>query len=368
MPSKILSFAAASRIMYRSRANATPHGTAARFEGSARVGAIAQEDAPIALRLRKADGTGVEWRQHDGALWRPLLRHDGSALRISVEDLGNGLRAASRGEFEAVFGQNWMDNPFSSDPRGQSWGLMIGAFFGSAREEFDDRKVVQDSTEPAREHLLAMAESDLLEIGGIVHRRSMQPAWGYGGSGAYMPYNLGTVEVVLPDYHFGRSTPCLFELDRKEEAMQAASAFHDRMVDAIDGQGPATHVRPPALQDDVVEQFADLPDFDVLAAGLDAGAWSLMDEMSEMSFRSAGYETMRVAFKMIEACRVGHLIAATPDLEAAAEAGQEALQLVGRHLEWPRLANALALAGVAGDRARLGFEMFAGLEGQGLRL
>lgn len=368
MPSKFLSFAAASRVTYRSRSNASPYGTAARFEGSIRVDSIEREDAPVALEMRKADGLRVQWRQYDGALWRPLLREDGTTLALSVDELGKGLRAASQNDFENVFGKRWMDNPFGSDPRGQAWGLGIGAYLGHPREEFDDRKIVQDSTVAAREHLLSMAGRDLLEIGGVVHRRSTQPAWGYGGSGAYMPYNLGAVELVIPDYGLGRNTPCLFGLEDRDVAYRAASDFHARMVEAIDGQGPAEHVKPPELEDDAIEQFGDLPAFDPLAKGLDAGAWSLMDEMEEMSFRSAGYETMRVAFKMIEACRVGHLLDGSPDLEMAAEAGQQALMLVAQHQAWPRLANALALAAVAGDRARLELEMFAGLDDRGLRI
>jgi len=358
---KTLWFAAAVPILWKERVNASGYRRQARFEANAEVKVLHGTDAPISIRLHREDHS-VDWRLYNGTLWRPLLDGRGNPLALSIDDLSALLLKRGQQGVKKIVGVDWSDNPFGPS-RAAGLALTSNPWDAENRSDMDDKKVHDDNIETTREHLAGMAARDLVEIDGVIHRRSLQPVWATG-AGLWLQYAVGGVRAQILDFEQGKNVPCVFNHDRRDEAMRFAEEMQERLEDARGSQTPERYLPTEPTFNEWIEQVGDLPDFDAGAKGLDNAAWSVLNIMEEMNFRNVGYEVMRMTVRFVGAC----LDKTEPDLDEAVEIGQAAFETLASRKDWPRLAEGLAIMGLAGERARLMRDMRSANNLEGLRI
>lgn len=175
---------------------------------------VACVDAPVAVTATFHTGDKVEWRERDGALWRPMFRNRSvHSERVGLEDLRARLRDRSD--------VTWSDDPFSSL---SDFGK--GAL--KSREEVlrgGRRRILLDGRETAIEAARAIA-ADLLLVDGVPYRKAPEPVWTVGTLQVYSLVNA-MVRLVPPDLEGEVMSPFAFPYDAFDEAQAFALSARD---------------------------------------------------------------------------------------------------------------------------------------------
>jgi hypothetical protein len=177
---------------------------------------VNEADAPVVLRVDEVSVGGwtvsMEWRDHRGAYWRPLMEDGNRVLRVSAAVFAE---ANPHLDFRC-----WADSPFGwhlakrlfdgvdpsapyHDPDGRCWGTLR-----------------EDGSERAFAEAQRLAMDCLAEIGGVLHRRAAPPMWSIEPT-SWARDGIGSVKLRLPETALSSWPVGLFPLDRLDEALDA---------------------------------------------------------------------------------------------------------------------------------------------------
>ena len=192
------------------------------------IPSVEATEAPVVIEASWPAGAQPErmaWREHGGALWRPLVSPDGGTLD-DHEGFARGVEQARLpGGQRARDG--WPDYPFNVvDP---SPGLHGRSPFGAMREGDPGLRVKSDNREAAVAAAQRTAADDLLLIDGVLHMRSRAPVWAVGRR-SRIQVDPGHVRLAIPDFKGHEEWFASYPLDRRDEAVAFASLHAERMA------------------------------------------------------------------------------------------------------------------------------------------
>ena len=274
------------------------YATFLRHDVAVQVGGVPAEAAPVCLRAHYEDARGeVSWRLYDNSLWRPLFRRLGEKVIAGAEVLSGDFNGPGDGSY-------WFDNPFGSTFRG---------IFGKSHVAPQTLSKPGDctvlSSEPAEAEARAqrIGAEDLLEIGGIIHRRTTPPIWAVGVNDR-APGWPGEMDFVIPDLADARSLDHGFARFGPIER-DAAEACYNEYFAAVMAQGsPDARDAVRCVTEVRVEKLLDFPEPDYRIDGC-VEAWRRMGFMfdvvkiEQMPFRTL---SLYVRFgSLVEAMREG---------------------------------------------------------------
>jgi hypothetical protein len=217
-------------------------------------------DAPVVIEAdwhAAAFPRRMTWREHDGALWRPLVGTTGEVL-----DTADGFaRGVERAELPIgrADPHPWTDYPFNVRSEG-SHQHGRGPF-NQMREGQPGLRVRSSNREAAIALAQRTAADDLLVIDGVMHMRSKPPVWAVGNRDR-LQVDAGRVTLAIPDFKGHDNWLCTFPLDRREEAVAFATAHAERigaipwLVATGRGDAPELEIDPV----DVRHGDMDFPD------------------------------------------------------------------------------------------------------------
>lgn len=185
------------RVVYRRRRARSVEITCVRHDTPVQIAAIGEETAPEVFHLVR-DGVSVVYRDYGNALWRPLLDPMQRPLLHNAEVLATGSLDPS---WNAQGREGWADNPFGvrlnvemyPDGRAGPPGQL-------PRQDQLDGTVVSTNLNEIELAARRISTTDLIEIGGVLHRRTEPPVWAVG-VGSYGVLNARSVEAVVPDLY-----------------------------------------------------------------------------------------------------------------------------------------------------------------------
>jgi hypothetical protein len=185
----------------------------------------------------------MSWREHGGALWRPLVAPDGDTL----DDRGGfarGIEQALQPAALRVAG-NWTDYPFNlAAPGGNLDGREP---FGAMREGDPGLRVRSSNREAAMAAAQRKAADDLLLVDGVLHMRSRPPVWAVGRRNRLW-VDPGLVRLVVPDLKGHDDWLASFPLDRREDAI-AFAALHAERLSEVEWFGARDAGREPVVEE-----------------------------------------------------------------------------------------------------------------------
>ncbi|MBE7201608.1 MAG: hypothetical protein INR70_27920 [Parafilimonas terrae] len=245
---------------------------------------VGEADAPVAFR---ADGVAagsrslsVEWRDHDGSYWRPLLADDRTVLRVTA-------KAFAEAHPWHDFG-TWQDSPF---------GLaFVERLFGAINPipphlNFGNLGTLRaDRRDEAFEEASRVAACCLVEIGGVLHRKAAPPMWAVEPS-AWDRVDIRAITLRFPEEALLSWPLALFPHDRLEEARAAVGEMPSNVRAAF--QAPTWSGMDAQ---DVRRQ-----DYEVAALGMAWRAARRLHDFAAFEDPDTTYGRMAGAIQLVEA-------------------------------------------------------------------
>lgn len=201
------------------------HSTAFRVDVPVTVEAVEEHEAPVAIVAQLALDAGrteIKWRLWNGELWRPLLGTDEQPLLEPAESLS--LRVTDREWLGRYMWGGWRDYPFFPAANRARNNHFANLAQLPLLDGFDQGRRIADNRAGAEAEARGVAAQELVEIGGVIHRRSVAPVW-TADFRSNPPYSSGQVKVVLRDY-YPCETGTSFFADR-DDAVEMRRRLHE---------------------------------------------------------------------------------------------------------------------------------------------
>lgn len=219
-PSRILWCPMPMRVVFRRPRARNDETTCVRQDTLIQVVGIAEEDAPEVYHLVR-DGVTIVYREYANMLWRPLLDPQQRPLLQNAEILVSGSLSP---EWNDGGRGGWADNPFGVRLNDQIYPDGNAGPPGLLRP-IDEISGTVLSTNARDIDLAArrISSSELLEIGGVLHRSTEPPVWAIG-SGGYGVYRARSLEAIVPDLYPYDTGLGRFGFDEKAMGLEVAGA------------------------------------------------------------------------------------------------------------------------------------------------
>jgi hypothetical protein len=313
--------------------------TWARVDVPVRVGGISADEAPVACVVHGAEGVEIAFRSHGGELWRPLLT-GGGKLGVVAGSLAEVAASALDDEFTlACDGRVWDDNPF---------GVALAARFSDKRGVHMTslpllstlHRVVSHDARAVSEEAARIAAEEVVEIDGVLHRRTVPPCWGVGVN-ANIPFHDGSLGVVLPDLLPGE-VMAFMPPDDPEGAVALQELLKETNRRISEDMGWTYDPRVTAREArGSIRIVGDLPAADHVGLTLDAFRDRVETAFStvKMGEIPLGLVAFRVDLERALAARREGRPDAPSDLETVATADQALKAMTVEHWNWHRVAQ-----------------------------
>lgn len=247
------------------------YATLLRRDVAVQIGGIAEADAPVCLRAHFDDARGeVNWRLYENSLWRPLFRRLGGQVTEGAEVLAGDFRGPGDGSY-------WSDDPFGKSFRG---------LFGNSHEapqtlsRPEDSTVLSSSAAEAEALAQRIAAEDLLEIGGVIHRRTTPPIWVVGANDG-SPDWPGAMDLIIPDLADARYIDHGFARFGPTDRDAAIACYDDYFETVVGQRTPGGRDVAKRVSDVKVEKLRDFPEPDYRTDGC-VEAWRRLEDMFEV--------------------------------------------------------------------------------------
>lgn len=302
---------------------------------------IEESAAPVALVAHFENmPDGLAWRLHDGDLWRPLIGTDGHSIMKDANVLHDAPRDA---DWMRHAHGIWNDNPFGP----AFWGGKIRSSANPANDthidELQGAKLISSNRESVVAEAQRFAAEDLLEIGGILHRRSTPPVWAVCHNGRPPMYS-GNVELVLPDiYPFDAGVVRFgpFEKDVAVVCMGAMREVAERYRPLLGEVGEQTPLR---IGQTVVERFVDFDEPDYAIRSVEEAWKQIADIFEVVELKQIPFDFLSQYTRLGMAALKGDGKDRDSRLDEVADAARAMLDSFPEpYWKWPRLSDALGM-------------------------
>lgn len=313
-----------------------------RLEIPIKIETVSSESAPIALTAYFDDiPDGMSWRLFDNALWRPLIGMDRLPMLEGAEALQNRPRDRAWLQQRGVH-QSWNENPFGIAFGGKALNSYPDPISLSLLDEDDGYHRISDRRSEVIAEVSRIAADDLLEIGGVLHKRSVPPVWAVGLHSRLPLWVQGVGLCMLDNFPFeqGFAHYRFSERDRAIACFDHLRETSERYRRAWGEERPA---EDPVISGGRVDVFIDLPEEpDYRVSSLKAVLGHLTYAIEEAALKELPYGLLRGYVQFTEAISaMGRCDSNNTLMEDAVAACKDMIAAVGDDIwhTWPRIAD-----------------------------